>query len=150
MSMKLESLQNVSRPKKRRKLLGRGAGSKRGKTCGRGQKGMGARSGYKTRPSYIGGGSRLHMRLPTRGFTNAKFKRQMAVVNLAQIEKLYQDGETVSVQTLCEKGYIKRMPRDGVKVLGHGILTKRVKFEVHGFTAGAREKVHGYEISIVS
>jgi len=151
MSIKLESLENVTRPKKRRKLLGRGPGSRRGKTCCRGQKGMGARSGYQTRPGYIGGGSRLHMRLPTRGFTNARFKTTFDVVNLGQIERLYNDGETVSAETLREKGFMRDVSSNGgVKVLGKGNLTKKLKFEVSGMTESAREKVKGSEINIVS
>lgn len=150
MSIRLESLKNESRPKKKRKLLGRGPGSKLGKTCGRGQKGMGARSGYKIRAGYIGGGSRLHMRMPTRGFTNALFAKRYNIINLEQIEKLYQDGETVSTQTLSEKGYIKKAAPDGIKVLGKGNLTKKVKLEVSGITEGARAKIQSHEIKIVS
>lgn len=150
MSIRLESLENVSRPSKKRKLLGRGPGSKRGKTCGRGQKGMGARSGYKTRQGYMGGGSRLHMRLPTRGFTNAPFTCRFDVINLEQIEKLYKDGETVSAQTLQEKGYFKNPSKNGIKILGKGTLSKKVKFEVSCITEGAREKIKDYEINLVS
>ncbi|MCH9610434.1 MAG: 50S ribosomal protein L15 [Chlamydiales bacterium] len=150
MSIKLESLENLSRPKKRRKLLGRGPGCRRGKTCGRGQKGMGARSGYKTRQGYIGGGARLHMRLPTRGFSNARFTCKFDIINLEQIEELYKDGETVSSETLHEKGYFKKPSKNGVKVLGKGNLTKKVKFEISSITEGAREKVKDHEINLVS
>ena len=150
MSIRLESLENTSRPKKRRKLLGRGPGSKRGKTCGRGQKGMGARSGYKTRQGYIGGGARLHMRLPTRGFSNARFTCRFDIINLEQIEKLYSDGETVSSKTLYEKGYVKDPSSNGVKVLGTGTLSKKVKFEISRITDSAREKIKDHEINLVS
>ena len=150
MSLKLENLKNSERPKKRRKLLGRGPGSKRGKTCGRGQKGMGARSGYKTRPGYIGGGARLHMRLPTRGFSNASFTCRYDTINLCQIEKLYSDGETVSAKTLKEKGFVKKLSTNGVKILGSGELTKKVKFQVSRITDGAREKIKDHEIELVS
>lgn len=149
MSIKLEALENVSRPKKRRKLLGRGPGSGKGKTCGRGQKGMGARSGYKTRQGYIGGGVPLHKRVPTRGFSNASFTCKFDVVNLEQIEKIYNDGETVSVETLREKGYIKNSS-NGIKVLGKGELTKKVTFKIERISNSAREKVKDFELNLTS
>ncbi len=140
MTIQLESLSNTSRPKKRRKLLGRGPGSKRGKTSGRGEKGMGARSGYKTRLGYVGGGVPLHKRVPTRGFSNARFACKLDVINLAQIETLYNDGETVSLETLREKGFIKGQS-NGIKVLANGTLSKKVSFKVEGFSDGAKEKL---------
>src|ERR1700722_4703610 len=96
----LDNLKNTTRPSKKRKLLGRGVGCKKGKTCGRGHKGSGARSGYKSRYGAIGGGVPLHKRLPTRGFSNAKFKRSFDVINLGEIESIYKEGETVSLETL--------------------------------------------------
>ncbi|MCP5469689.1 MAG: 50S ribosomal protein L15 [Chlamydiales bacterium] len=149
MSIKLEALENISRPKKRRKLLGRGPGSGRGKTSGRGQKGMGARSGYKTRQGYIGGGVPLHKKVPTRGFSNAKFTCRFDVINLEQIEKIYEDGETVSAETLREKGYLKKST-NGLKVLGKGELTKKVKFKIERISESARAKVKDHELNLVA
>ncbi|MCC5832098.1 MAG: 50S ribosomal protein L15 [Chlamydiales bacterium] len=140
MTVKLESLKNLTRPYKRRKIVGRGPGSKRGKTCGRGEKGMGARSGYQTRQGYIGGGVPLHKRVPTRGFSNARFARKFDVVNLGQIEAMYNDGETVSLETLKEKGFIKGQS-NGIKVLADGKLSKRVSFQVEAFSTGAKQKL---------
>lgn len=140
MSIGLESLKDVSRPRKRKKIVGRGVGSKRGKTSCRGQKGMGARSGYKTRQGYIGGGVPLHKRMPTRGFSNVAFQRKLDVINLAEIEKLYKDGETVSLETLKSKKYIKGHSH-GIKVLGDGSLTKKVTFKVKNFSEGAKRKL---------
>ena len=140
MTVKLESLSNASRPIKRRKLLGRGPGSKHGKTCGRGQKGMGARSGYKKRLGYVGGGVPLHKRVPTRGFSNARFARKLDVINLDQIETIYKDGEVVSLESLRERGYIKGQS-NGIKVLANGTLSKKVTFQVEAFSKGAKEKL---------
>lgn len=136
----LGSLYNATRPYKKRKLLGRGVGSKCGKTAARGQKGMGARSGYQTRQGYIGGGVPLHKRLPTRGFSNVRFATRLDVINLEQIEALYADGECVDLTSLREKNFIKGASY-GIKVLGKGTLTKKVTFDVEAFSESAREKL---------
>lgn len=138
--MKLETLANTSRPSKRRKLRGRGPGSKLGKTSGRGQKGMGARSGYQTRQGYVGGGVPLHKLIPTRGFSNARFACKLDVVNLGQIELLYKDGEVVSLETLKQKGFLKGQS-NGIKVLGSGKLSRKVTFQVEAFSTEAKEKL---------
>lgn len=147
MSYKLENLKNTTRPYKRRITVGRGPGSRRGKTSARGQKGMGARSGYQTRQGYEGGGVPLFKRLPTRGFTRGRFLRRLDVINLEQIEKLYQNGETVSLESLREKKYIKGISH-GVKVLGVGTLTKKVSFQVEAVSESAKEKLKKAGISI--
>ena len=148
MSDQLHTLKNTSRPSQKRKLLGRGPGSGKGKTCGRGQKGMGARSGCKKRHSYEGGQARLFERVPTRGFSRARFLRRLDVINLAEIEQLYQDGKTVSLETLREKNYIKGTSH-GVKVLSNGSLTKKVSFQVEQMSKGALEKLEGFEIKLL-
>lgn len=147
MTLKLETLSNTSRPKKRRKLLGRGPGSKRGKTCCRGQKGEGARSGYKRRMGYEGGGVPLHKRVPTRGFSNARFACKLDVINLGQIDVVYKDGETVSLESLREKGFIKGKS-NGIKVLAAGKLSKKITFKVEAFSEMAKEKLKEAGISI--
>ena len=143
----LDTLKNTSRPAKKRKLLGRGVGCKKGKTCGRGHKGAGARSGYKRRFGAIGGGVPLHKRVTTRGFSNAQFKRDFDVINLGEIDSIFKDGETVSLETLREKGLV-RGTSHGVKVLAVGTLTKKVKFQVEAISAGAKEKLKSAGISI--
>lgn len=145
MTLSLETLTNTSRPKKKRKLLGRGVGCKKGKTCGRGHKGGKSRSGYKTRPGHEGGGVPLYRRIPTRGFSNAQFARKLDIINLDEIERLYVDGETVSLETLREKGYIKGISH-GIKVLGNGTLTKKVRFQVEGISKGVMENLRDAEI----
>ncbi|MFN0065827.1 MAG: 50S ribosomal protein L15, partial [Chlamydiales bacterium] len=115
----------------------------------RGHKGMGARSGYKTRHGYIGGGVPLHRRVPTRGFSNGRFTCRFDVINLEQIEEIYQDGEEVSLETLRQKGYLKGSS-NGVKVLGKGELTKKVSFKIERISEGARAKLKDQEINLVS
>jgi large subunit ribosomal protein L15 len=143
--IKLSNLKNESRGRKQVQRVGRGIGSNRGKTCSRGQKGAGARAGYKRRWGYEGGQMRLHMKTPTRGFSNAPFRREYEAVNLGQIDKFFKDGEVVSAETLKDRGLI-RGNADGVKILGEGNLTKKVTFEVTAISSGAREKLQQAKI----
>ena len=145
--MELHALTNTTRPKKRRKRVGRGIGSGLGKTCGRGVKGAGSRSGYKTRTRYEGGQLPLYRKLPVRGFSNAAFRSpRLDTINLAQIEEIFQDGEIVSINTLCEKGYLSNST-PGLKVLGNGELTKRVRIEAQAFSASAEQKLQDASIT---
>lgn len=98
--MTLNSLSNPTRPFKKCKRLGRGLGSKLGKTCGRGEKGAGARAGYKRRWGYEGGQMRMFMKLPARGFNNERFRVPVEAVNLFHIEKFYSEGEVMSLKNL--------------------------------------------------
>ena len=100
------------------KRVGRGLGSGMGKTSTRGQKGAGARSGGAIRPGFEGGQNPLYRRVPKRGFKNIN-RKEYAVVNLADLEACFNDGETVDLAL-----YIKK-PLDGVKVLGEGELSKK-------------------------
>ena len=136
----LDKLKNTTRPAKARKRVGRGIGSKLGKTCGRGEKGAGARSGYKRRLGKEGGNMPLFMKLPLRGFNNAQFRRAYDVINLEQVNDIFEDGETVSIETLKERGFISG-PTYGVKLLGAGELTKKVNIRVQALSDSAREKL---------
>jgi large subunit ribosomal protein L15 len=136
----LDKLKNTTRPAKIRKRVGRGLGSKLGKTCGRGEKGAGARAGYKRRWGKEGGNMPLFMKLPIRGFNNARFRRAYDVVNLEQLNEIFDDGETVSVKTLRERGFISG-PTHGVKLLGKGELTKKLHIRLQALSDGAREKL---------
>lgn len=136
----LDNLKNTTRPSKARKRVGRGLGSKSGKTCGRGEKGAGSRSGYKRRLGKEGGNMPLYMKLPIRGFSNVRFRRELDVVNLEQLNEIYNEGETVSIETLKERGFISG-PTYGVKLLGTGELTKKLKIRVQAISDGAREKL---------
>ena len=108
---------------------GRGHGSGNGKTAGKGHKGQKARSGAP-RPGFEGGQMPLYRRIPKRGFTNRNTK-EIVAVNLGVLER-FENGATVDVNTLIEAGIIKN-PRDGVKILGNGELTKKLNVKVGGF-----------------
>lgn len=136
----LNSLKNSSRPKKPYQRVGRGLGSGLGKTCGRGQKGAGARSGWRKRWGYEGGQMRMFMKLPERGFSNVRFQRLLHTVNLSDIENFYSDGEEVTLLTLAERGFIKGATY-GWKLLGNGKLTKKVKIEADEISEGAKKKL---------
>lgn len=116
---------------------GRGHGSGNGKTAGKGHKGQKARSGA-TRVGFEGGQMPLYRRLPKRGFTNRNTK-EIVALNLSVLE-VFDNGTTVDVNALMEKGIIKN-PRDGVKILGNGELTKKLDVKVNAFSASAKEKI---------
>ena len=116
---------------------GRGHGSGNGKTAGKGHKGQKARSGAP-RPGFEGGQMPLYRRLPKRGFTNRNSK-EIVAINLSALER-FEDGATVDVEALITAGVIKN-PRDGVKVLGSGELTKKLNVKVDAFSASAKEKI---------
>ena len=148
--MELNSLENTSRPWKRRRRVGRGIGSGLGKTCGRGHKGAGSRSGWKARARYEGGQIPLYRKLPVRGFTRGRFQKKLSSVNLAQVDKLFANGATVNMETLRECGLIKGNSF-GIKILSIGELTKKLHFEVQGISKQAEEKLQkvGATYSIV-
>ncbi len=116
---------------------GRGHGSGNGKTAGKGHKGQKARSGAP-RPGFEGGQMPLYRRLPKRGF-KCRNSKTIVGINLGVVEA-FEDGATVTVETLLETGIIKN-PRDGVKILGDGELTKKLDVKVNAFSAKAAEKI---------
>ncbi len=117
---------------------GRGHGSGNGKTAGKGHKGQKARSGGSIRPGFEGGQMPLYRRIPKRGFTNINTK-DIETINVSALES-FNDGDEVTVKALLEKGIIKN-PKDGVKVLGNGELTKKLNVKVNAFSAGAKAKI---------
>jgi large subunit ribosomal protein L15 len=130
-----------------RKRVGRGEGSGLGKTSGRGEKGAGARSGYKSRPNAEGGQMPIHMRMrKLRGphmkksmpFEN--FRTQTQPVNLADLESRFDDGAEVTPQSLADKGLATRKDVP-VKILGQGELKKKLTVQAHAFSKTAREKI---------
>jgi large subunit ribosomal protein L15 len=135
--LSLNTLKNTSRPRVQYRRVGRGIGSGLGKTCGRGQKGAGSRSGYKRRYGYEGGQFRLFMKLPIRGFSNARFRRALHAVNLSDIERTFEDGEQVNIETLADRGFIRGRTY-GIKILGQGVLTKKVTIEVDAASASVK------------
>lgn len=140
----LNTLKNTVK-RKTRKRVGRGIGSGLGKTCGRGEKGAGSRSGWKRRDTYEGGQMRLFQKLPFRGFSNERFRRPLEVVNLSEIQNAYEDGETVNILTLAEKGLISGSIY-GVKLLAKGDLTKKVTIELDAASNAAIEKLRHAKI----
>ncbi len=116
---------------------GRGHGSGNGKTAGKGHKGQKARSGAP-RPGFEGGQMPLYRRLPKRGFTNRNSK-DIVAINLSALE-VFENDAVVSVETLIETGIVKN-PRDGVKILGNGTLTKKLTVQANAFSASAVEKI---------
>ena len=124
---------------KKKRILGRGQGSGRGTTSGKGNKGQKARSGGKTYVGFEGGQMPLYRRLAQRGFKNYHFKQEWQVVNLGEIEKRFEAGDTVDLGTLHKKGLIKG--KEPVKILGNGAFSKKLVFKVDAISASAKEKV---------
>lgn len=137
----LSQLKNTSRPKKKVQRIGRGIGSKRGATSGRGGKGDSHRQGYCKRYGYEGGQVPLYRKLPIRGFTRGTFVKPSVAVSLSTLEENFKDGEKVTLLTLREKGLIPRRVPGGVKILANGELTKKVKIEANHYSAAAEQKL---------
>lgn len=116
---------------------GRGHGSGNGKTAGKGHKGQKARSGAP-RAGFEGGQMPLYRRIPKRGFTNRN-SLEIVAINVDMLNR-FEDGETVTVDSLIEKGIVKN-PRDGIKILGNGELTKKLDVKVNAYSANAVEKI---------
>ena len=116
---------------------GRGHGSGNGKTAGKGHKGQKARSGA-TRPGFEGGQMPLYRRIPKRGFT-CRNSKEIVSVNVSALER-FENDTVVTVETLLETGIVKN-PRDGVKILGNGELTKKLTVKVDAFSEGAKAKI---------
>lgn len=116
---------------------GRGHGSGNGKTAGKGHKGQKARSGAP-RIGFEGGQMPLYRRLPKRGFTNRNTK-DIVSINVTELNR-FEDDTVVTIETLVENGIIKN-PKDGVKILGNGELTKKLTVKANAFSAGAAEKI---------
>ena len=116
---------------------GRGHGSGNGKTAGKGHKGQKARSGAP-RIGFEGGQMPLYRRIPKRGFKNRNTK-EIVSINMSKLE-VFEDGATVTVDAMKEIGIIKN-PKDGVKILGSGELTKKLTVQANAFSASAKEKI---------
>ena len=116
---------------------GRGHGSGNGKTAGKGHKGQKARSGAP-RLGFEGGQMPLYRRIPKRGFKNRN-RLEIVAINISALEK-FDNGADVTVDTLIESGIVKN-PKDGVKILGNGELTKKLNVKANAFSASAKEKV---------
>ena len=135
--MNLSNLKPPTGQKHKPKRVGRGMGSGKGKTSTRGAKGARSISGYSIMRGFEGGQMPLHRRLPKRGFTNI-FKKEYAIVNLGQLEKL--EGNDFTIARLAELGLVKKLG-SGVKVLAGGELTRAISVEAHVFSKSAQEKL---------
>ena len=136
--MKLNELRATPGAMQDAKRIGRGHGSGNGKTAGKGHKGQKARAGHGFRPGFEGGQMPLYRRIPKRGFT-CRNSKTIVGINLSALE-VFEDGATVSVETLIESGIVKN-PKDGVKILGNGELTKKLTVQANAFSAKAAEKI---------
>ncbi|MCT4597407.1 MAG: 50S ribosomal protein L15 [Vallitalea sp.] len=136
--MNLTELKPAEGSRKSCSRKGRGHGSGNGKTAGRGQDGQKSRSGGGVRPGFEGGQMPLYRRLPKRGFT-CRNSKEIVAINVDVLNR-FRAGSTVTVETLIEKGVIKN-PKDGVKILGNGELTKKLTIKVNAFSKSAVEKI---------
>lgn len=136
--MDLSSLQAAGGSRKDKFRKGRGHGSGNGKTAGKGHKGQKARSGAP-RPGFEGGQMPLYRRIPKRGFTCPSSK-EIVGINLAVLNDRFEDGAVVDVEALMNSGIVKN-PKDGVKILGNGEITKKLTVKANAFSASAKEKI---------
>lgn len=136
--MNLSTLRPNEGSKKSTFRVGRGHGSGNGKTAGKGHKGQKARSGGSIRPGFEGGQMPLYRRLPKRGFTNINSK-EIVGINVELLNR-FEDGAEVTVEALRTAGILKN-PRDGVKILGKGELTKKLNVKVNAFSETAKQKI---------
>ena len=137
--MDLSNLKPPKGAKHSKKRVGRGHGTGQGTQAGRGHKGAQSRSGYKSKRGFEGGQMPLHRRLPKRGFNNL-FRTEYAVVNLDQLESSFDQGATVTPDTLRDAGLVhgKRLP---IKVLARGEVTKALMVQAHKFSGKAAQKL---------
>ena len=143
--MKLHEIRDNPGARKSRMRVGRGIGSGKGKTAGRGQKGQKSREGVSIN-GFEGGQMPLHMRIPKRGFNNI-FAKDYAEVNLGAIQKLVEAGTLAADGTIdhdaLKAAGVARGGKDGVRILGKGTFSSKLSFRVAGVSAGAREAIEG-------
>ena len=125
---------------KARKRVGRGPGSGHGKTSGRGHNGYGSRSGSSQGAAFEGGQTPLFRRIAKRGFNNRQFADKVRIVNLCQLEKHFESGDTISPATLAAKGIVKGS-YDVLKVLANGEVTKKFTVQAHALSKSAEAKI---------
>ena len=134
--MALNDLKPAKGSVRTRKRVGRGPGSGLGKTSGRGEKGQKSRSGYARKVGFEGGQMPLHRRVPKRGFTNARFRRELSYVNVGRLEA-FDAGTIVTPEVLLKHRLIRKV-RDGVKVLAKGTLSKALTVRAHHFSVAVQ------------
>ncbi|MEA3424378.1 MAG: 50S ribosomal protein L15 [Bacillota bacterium] len=137
--MRLHDLKPAEGSRKNKKRVGRGTGSGLGTTAGRGMNGQNSRSGGGVRPGFEGGQMPLFRRLPKRGFTNARFKKNWTILNVTDLN-VFEDKTDVTPEILLEKGLIKSL-KFGIKILGDGELNKSLNIKANKFTQSAINKI---------
>lgn len=137
--MKLHTLSPAPGSKKAPKRKGRGTGSGLGKTAGRGQDGQKSRSGGGVRPGFEGGQMPLARRLPKRGFSNARFKKTYAIVNVGDLN-VFEANTVITPELLLEYGFVRKLC-DGLKILGNGEVEKALTIKAHKISKSAEEKI---------
>jgi large subunit ribosomal protein L15 len=138
--MMLSEITSQAGRQRRRKRVGRGESSGRGKTSGRGHKGCQSRAGGGVHPLSEGGQMPIFRRLPKRGFSNYNFRNEFTIVNVAELERCFADGDTVDLDTLSKLRLIgSATPR--VKILAKGGLAKKLTVEAHAFSTKARQAI---------
>jgi large subunit ribosomal protein L15 len=137
--MNLSDIKKVSLGHKARKRVGRGPRSGHGKTAGRGHKGANARSGHSGQIGYEGGQTPLFRRLPKRGFSNARQRLDIAVVNVGDLNG-FPAGSEITPETLLKARVVRKLG-DGLKVLGGGALDVPLKVSAHRFSESAAQKI---------
>lgn len=138
--MEIAEITKLAGAHKKRRRIGRGKGSGHGKTSGRGHNGAGSRAGFKRRTMAEGGQMPTFRRLPKRGFNNADFETRYNIVNIGELERVFDAGAHVTQAALTDTGLI-RNKNLGVKVLGNGVLNKALKIEAHKYSRQAAEKI---------
>jgi large subunit ribosomal protein L15 len=137
-SLELHGLSPAKGANKKRKRVGRGAGSGTGKTAGKGHKGQKSRSGYSQRAGFEGGQMPLYRRLPKRGFHNI-FAKKYAILNIGSLNQ-FAEGTTVTPELAREAGLVKKL-QSGLRVLGQGTLERKLTVRAHHFSESARQKI---------
>ena len=147
--MKLNEL-SPSVPRKNRKRIGRGNSSGWGKSAGKGSNGQNSRAGGGVKPYFEGGQMPIYRRVPKRGFSNAIFKKEYTLLSLDLLNN-FEDGETVSIETLFDKFLVKSIKKDGIKILGNGELTKKLTVKAHKVSKSAKAAIEakGGSVEIV-
>jgi len=136
--MNLSQLKPPPGQKHKKRRLGQGMGTGRGKFSGRGAKGAKSISGYSRMRGFEGGQMPLHRRLPKRGFTNI-FKKEYAIVNVSSLDKL--EGSSFDAESLLKLGVIRKLKQHGLKVLGSGELKRQITVKANIFSKSALEKI---------
>jgi len=137
--MNLREIRDIPLQRKRHKRVGRGRGSGHGKTCGRGTKGAASRTGFRGLVGYEGGQTPLFRRIPKRGFSNAPFRKEYAIINVGELNA-FPAGTEITPEVLLKEGKVKRL-RNGLKVLGAGALEVPLRVHAHRFSRAAVQKI---------